>query len=45
MQKEKVVKACKSTIGTILIAIFIVIGVFLAIKISKLNKKIKKSIA
>jgi sortase A len=33
MQKEKVVKACKSTIGTILIAIFIVIGVFLAIKI------------
>ena len=33
MQKEKVVKACKSTIGTILIAIFIVIGVFLAVKI------------
>jgi sortase A len=33
MQKEKVVKACKSTIGTILIAIFIVIGVFLTIKI------------
>ena len=32
MQKEKVVKACKSTIGTILIAIFIVIGVFLAVK-------------
>lgn len=33
IQKEKVVKACKSTIGTILIAIFIVIGVFLAVKI------------
>ena len=33
MQKEKVVKACKSTIGTILIAIFIVIGVVLAVKI------------
>ena len=32
-QHATVVKACKSTIGTILIAIFIVIGVFLAIKI------------